>query len=119
MKRLVEKIKRRSRRRKRVRRRIFGTADRPRLTVFRSNKNIYAQLVDDMAGRTLVAASTRERALGAAGCNKASAQKVGAALAEKAIQAGIKQAVFDRSGYAYHGRVRELAEAARQGGLAF
>ena len=119
MKRLVERIERRNRRKKRIRRRVFGTADRPRLTVFRSNKNIYAQLIDDLAGRTLVAASTREKAVGAGGCNKASAQKVGLALAGKAVQAGIKQAVFDRSGYAYHGRIRELAEAARKGGLLF
>jgi large subunit ribosomal protein L18 len=93
------------------------------LTVFRSHKNIYAQIIDDTDGRTLVAASSMERPLreqfGAARGNKAAAEAVGAALAVKAVQAGIKKVVFDRNGYPYHGRVRQLAEAARKGGLVF
>ena len=123
MKAMVVKAVRRQRRKRRVRKRVTGTADRPRLSVFRSHSNIYAQIVDDLAGRTLVAASTLEKPLreqaGANGGNKAGAQLVGLALAAKAREAGIKQVVFDRSGYAFHGRVRELAEAARKGGLEF
>ena len=93
------------------------------MTVFRSNKNIYAQIIDDSAGRTLVASSTCEVAVakglkGSAG-NCAAAGTIGKALAEQAVKNGIKQVVFDRNGYAYHGRVRELAEAARKGGLEF
>jgi len=88
--------------------------------VFRSNQNIYAQIIDDVKGHTLVAASSRESELGVGyGGNKGAAGKVGAALAAKAIQAGIKRVVFDRGGYKYHGRVKELAEAARKGGLEF
>lgn len=102
---------------------MVGTADRPRLTVFRSHKNIYAQLVDDAVGRTLVTASTMEKTLrqklGEKCSDKAAAQEVGAALAVKAGQAGIKKVVFDRNGYPFHGRVKELAEAARKGGLEF
>jgi large subunit ribosomal protein L18 len=122
MKRLMEDMARREVRKRRVRRRLFGTADRPRLTVFRSNKNIYAQIIDDTAGRTIVAASTVDKAvrgeLTYAG-NKAAAAVVGRKLAENAMRAGIKQVVFDRDGYAYHGRVKELADAARKGGLQF
>lgn len=90
--------------------------------MFRSHKNIYAQIVDDIAGRTLVAASTREKPLREEvghGGNRAAATAVGTALAEKAVEAGIKAVVFDRNGYPYHGRIRELAEAARKGGLEF
>jgi len=114
---------RRLRRKRRVRKRVTGTADRPRLTVFRSHKNIYAQLVNDDLGQTVVTASTMEKPLrqklGDACGNKAAAEVVGLALAEKAGQAGIKEIVFDRNGYPYHGRVKELAEAARKGGLKF
>ena len=122
MKQLVEKIARRLRRKRRIRRRVVGTSSRPRLSVFRSHKNIYAQIVDDMAGKTLVAAATRDKASPgqvAYGGNKAAAAAVGSRLADRALQAGIKKVVFDRSGYAYHGRVKELADAARAGGLEF
>ena len=101
---------------------MFGTSQRPRLTVFRSNKNVYAQIIDDVAGRTLVAASTVDKALRGKvtyGGNRQAASVVGRKLAENAIQAGIKKVVFDRNGYAYHGRIRELADAARKSGLQF
>ncbi|HET6429304.1 MAG TPA: 50S ribosomal protein L18 [Phycisphaerae bacterium] len=113
---------RRQRRKRRIRQRITGTADRPRLTVFRSNKNIYAQIIDDTAGRTLTSASSMDEALRThlpSGGNRSAALAVGTALAERAQAAGIRQVVFDRSGYAFHGRVKELAEAARKGGLEF
>jgi large subunit ribosomal protein L18 len=116
------KNRQRQRRRWRVRRRLRGTAERPRLTVFRSHKHMYAQLVDDQAGRTLAAAGTGEKDLKAAasyGGNATAAQSVGKALAERALAAGIKQVAFDRREYRYHGRVKALAEAARAGGLAF
>ena len=117
-----KKALRRRRRKRHVRKRVSGTQDRPRLTVFRSHKNIYAQIVDDEVGRTLVTSSSMEKPVAAklsGGGNKAAAQVVGEALAAKAIEAGIKKVVFDRNGYAYHGRIRELAEAARSGGLEF
>lgn len=123
MKAIVRKLMRRQRRKKGLRKRITGTPDRPRLTVFRSHQNIYAQIIDDAAGRTLVTASSMEKTLrkqlNQAGGNKAAAQVVGTALASKAVGAGIGKVVFDRNGYAFHGRVRELAEAARKGGLKF
>jgi large subunit ribosomal protein L18 len=122
MRRMGEKAMRRRRRKLRVRKRVLGTPARPRLTVFRSHKNVYAQIVDDLAGRTLVAASTMEGPLReklAYGGNRPAASAVGTRLAEKAIKAGIKKVVFDRNGYAYHGRVKELADAARKGGLEF
>jgi large subunit ribosomal protein L18 len=121
MKAQVKKLVQRERRKMRVRRNISGTPDRPRLSVFRSHKNIYAQLIDDMAGRTLVAASTMEKSFGETelGGNRKAAQVIGTALAAKAIQAGIRKVVFDRNGYAYHGRIKELAEAARKAGLQF
>ena len=123
MKPIVKKQLKRERRKRRVRKTVTGTPQRPRLTVFRSHMNIYAQIIDDMGGRTLVAASSMEKPmrekLGDQSGNKAAAQVVGAALAAKAVQAGIKKVVFDRNGYPFHGRVRELAEAARKGGLEF
>jgi large subunit ribosomal protein L18 len=122
MKRLVEKLVRRRRRKRHVRRRVSGSAQRPRLTVSRSHKNISAQIIDDTVGRTLVSASSLDKALKGSvsyGGNRAAASAVGQALAEKAVQAGIKRVVFDRNGYAYHGRIRELADAARKGGLEF
>jgi large subunit ribosomal protein L18 len=112
----------RLRRKRHVRKRVNGTSDRPRLTVFRSHKNIYAQIVDDLAGRTLVAASSQEKPLREqlkTGGDKAAAVAVGQALAVKAVQAGIKKVVFDRNGFPYHGRIRELADAARKAGLEF
>jgi len=121
MKAQLKKTFQRQRRKLRVRKNISGTPQRPRLSVFRSHKNIYAQLIDDIAGRTLVAASTMEKTFPEQqlGGNRKAAQVVGAALAAKAIQAGIRKAVFDRSGYAYHGRIKELADAARKAGLEF
>jgi large subunit ribosomal protein L18 len=110
------------RRKRRVRGKVSGTADRPRLTVSRAHKNIYAQIIDDTRGMTLVSASSLDKALAGEvgyGGNKAAALKVGAALAARAVSAGIKRVVFDRNGYKYHGRVKELADAARKGGLEF
>jgi large subunit ribosomal protein L18 len=122
MKAIEKKFARRKRRKLRVRKKITGTAERPRLTVFRSNKNIYAQIINDTAGQTLVAASSQEKPLCDSldhGGNKAAASAVGEVLAGKAVEAGIKRVVFDRNGYAFHGRIREFAEAARKGGLEF
>ena len=109
-----QRIKRHSR----VRGKISGTAERPRLSVFRSEKNIYAQIIDDVAGNTLVAASSVEKDFGP-GSNKEAARKVGKLVAERALAKGIEEVVFDRGGYIYHGRVMELAEGAREGGLKF
>ena len=122
MKRLIEKAERRERRKKRIRRRLIGQADRPRLTVFRSHKNIYAQIIDDTAGKTLVSASSEEKEMREKikyGGNKSAAAVVGERLAVKAVDAGIKKVMFDRNGYVFHGRLKELADAARKGGLEF
>jgi len=108
----------RIKRHQRVRGKISGTAERPRLSVFRSEKNIYAQIIDDVAGNTLVAASSVEKDFGP-GSNKEAARKVGKLVAERALAKGIEEVVFDRGGYIYHGRVKELAEGAREGGLKF
>lgn len=107
----------RLRRHRRVRGKISGTAECPRLDVFRSSKHIYAQIIDDISGKTLVAASTLEKGFDGYGGNAEAANKVGKAIAEKALKAGIKQVVFDRGGFVYHGRVKALAEGAREGGL--
>ena len=109
----------RIKRHKRVRGKISGTAERPRLSVFRSENNIYAQLIDDVAGKTLAAASTVEKAFEGNGGNIEAAKKIGAVIAERALQKGIEEVVFDRGGYVYHGRVAALAEGAREGGLKF
>ncbi|MCH5209692.1 MAG: 50S ribosomal protein L18 [Oscillospiraceae bacterium] len=109
----------RIRRHKRVRKNISGTAERPRLNVFRSAKHIYAQIIDDTKGVTLVAASSMDKDFDGYGGNVEGAKKVGAKIAEKASAAGIKAVVFDRGGYVYHGRVAALAEGAREGGLEF
>jgi large subunit ribosomal protein L18 len=110
----------RIRRHRRVRKKVVGTAARPRLAVFRSNKHISAQVIDDVAGRTLVSASSVEGDLrGAATGNIESAKAVGALLASRAKAAGVGQVVFDRGGYLYHGRVAALADAAREAGLEF
>jgi large subunit ribosomal protein L18 len=110
----------RIRRHRRVRKKVAGTAERPRLAVFRSNKHISAQIIDDEVGRTLVAASTVEAGLrDSATGNTDAATKVGQLLAERAKAAGIDKVVFDRGGYLYHGRVAALASAARDGGLEF
>ena len=114
------KAVRRARRRNRVRKKVSGTADRPRLAVFRSNRHIGAQLIDDEAGHTLAAASTRETALATAGGgNVAAASEVGRLIAERGLAAGTTAVVFDRGGNRYHGRVAALADAAREGGLKF
>jgi large subunit ribosomal protein L18 len=116
----IAKAKRaaRLRRHRRVRRRVAGTAERPRLAVFRSNRQIYAQLIDDRSGHTLAAAGSLTDQ-GGEGDKKAAARRVGAELASKARSAGITSVVFDRGGYQFQGRVRALAEAAREGGLDF
>ena len=103
----------------RVRSKISGTAERPRLDVFRSNSHIYAQLIDDVNGVTLAAAGSNEKDFGANGGNCEGARKVGQLIAERAAGKGISEGVFDRGGYIYHGRVKELAEGAREGGLKF
>ena len=109
----------RLKRHKRVRAKLSGTAARPRLAVYRSNANISAQIIDDVAGVTLVSASTLEKVFEGIGSNKAAARTVGKTLAERAAAKGITEVVFDRGGYLYHGRVSELAEGAREGGLKF
>ena len=109
----------RIKRHKRVRAKISGTAERPRLSVFRSESNIYAQIIDDVAGNTLVAASSVEKGFEGNGGNIEAAKKVGAMIAERALQKGIEEIVFDRGGYVYHGRVQALAEGAREAGLKF
>ena len=103
----------------RVRGKISGTPERPRLSVFRSESNIYAQIIDDVAGNTLCAASTVEKDFEGFGGNVEAAKKVGSKIAERAKAKGIEVVVFDRGGYIYHGRVAELAEGAREGGLEF
>ena len=109
----------RLKRHKRVRSKVSGTPERPRLNVFRSEKNIYAQIIDDVAGNTLVSASTVEKSFEGNGSNCDAAKKIGSVLAERALQKGIEEVVFDRGGYIYHGRVKALAEGAREGGLKF
>ena len=109
----------RIKRHNRVRGKISGTAERPRLSVFRSESNIYAQIIDDVAGNTLVAASSVEKAFEGNGGNCEAAKKIGAVVAERALQKGIEEVVFDRGGYIYHGRVKALAEGAREAGLKF
>ncbi len=103
----------------RVRGKISGTAECPRLNVFRSLNHIYAQVIDDVKGVTIAAASSAEKDFGMAGGNKAAARKVGELVAKRALEKGVECVVFDRGGYIYHGRVQELAEGAREGGLKF
>ena len=109
----------RQRRHRRVRGKISGTAACPRLNVFRSSKNIYAQIIDDVKGVTLAAASTLDKSFTGNGGNKEAARAVGKMIAERAAEKGITEVVFDRGGYIFHGRVKELAEGAREGGLNF
>ncbi len=111
----------RAKRQGRVRNKIFGTTQRPRLNVFRSINNIYAQIIDDEKGITLVSASTLSPELKGkvSGGNKEAAKAVGGLIAQKAVEKGVNQVVFDRAGYLYHGRIKELADAAREGGLKF
>lgn len=113
---MISKIARRNKIKTRIRGKVSGTAARPRMTVFRSNKAIYVQLIDDLAGKTLVAASSK----GLEGGTKVEvAAKVGQAVAQKALEAGITEVVFDRNGYLFHGRIKSLADAARTAGLKF
>ena len=109
----------RTRRHLRVRTKISGTAERPRLCVYRSNSNLYVQVSDDVAGNTLVSASTLDKAIKTKHANKEAAKELGALIAKKALEKNIETVVFDRGGYVYHGVVKELAEAAREGGLKF
>lgn len=109
----------RVRRHVRVRTKISGTAERPRLCVYRSNTNLYAQVIDDVSGKTLVAASTMDKEVKEKHANKVAAKEVGTLIAKRATEKNIKTVVFDRGGYIYHGVVKELAEAAREGGLEF
>ena len=109
----------RQRRHIRVRNKISGTAERPRLCVFKSNSNITVQIIDDVAGNTICAASTLDKEIKEKHCNKVAAKEVGALIAKRAKAKKIEEVVFDRGGYIYHGVVKELAEAAREGGLQF
>lgn len=115
----LTKTERKTRIKKRIRKISEGTAERPRLSVFRSNKEIYAQLIDDTNGVTLAAASSRDKELKAEGSKSEIAHQVGKAIAEKAKEAGIEKVAFDRGGNLYHGRVKSLAEGAREAGLKF
>lgn len=114
------KAKRRQKIHYRIRTRLAGTAEKPRLSVFRSNRDIYAQLIDDDNGQTLVSASSRDKGFKVEGSNKVEkSREVGKELARKAVALGVSKCVFDRSGYLYHGRVKSLSEGAREGGLVF
>ena len=119
---MISKIDRkatRQRRHLRVRRKISGTPECPRLCVYRSNTNVYAQIIDDVAGNTLVSCSTLDKEIKTKHANKEAAKEVGTLIAKKAIEKNIKKVVFDRGGYIYHGVVKELAEAAREAGVEF
>ena len=119
---MIKKVNRkleRERRHIRVRNKISGTAERPRLCVYRSNSNLYVQIIDDVAGNTLAQASTLDKEVKTKHANKEAAKEVGALIAKKALDKKIKEVVFDRGGYIYHGVVKELAEAARENGLEF
>ena len=113
------KLSRRERIKRGIRKRLSGSAERPRLSVYRSNKGIYAQIIDDNTGKTIVSASSITKDFSAKGNKSEQSKAVGKAVAEKALAAGIKQVVFDRNGYLYHGRVKSLAEGARGAGLKF
>ena len=116
----LSKMERRERIRFRIRKTVSGSAQRPRLAVFRSNKEIYAQLIDDVSGKTIGAASSRDKAIDTAKLSKIDTAKlVGKTLAEAALKAGVSEVTFDLGGYLYHGRVKSLAEGAREGGLKF
>lgn len=118
----ISRAEHRRRIHRRVRTRVHGTPERPRLCIFRSSRHIYAQVIDDTAGRTLVAASSKDAESAGqskGGANIAAAKVIGKAIAERAVKAGITQVVFDRGGYRYHGRVKALADAAREAGLKF
>lgn len=103
----------------RVRRKISGTAERPRLCIYRSNRNLFAQLIDDVTGTTIVSSSTLDKEVKTKLANKEAAKEVGTLIAKKATKKGVENVVFDRSGYQYHGVIKEFAEAAREAGLKF
>lgn len=116
----VNKKENRKARHERVRKKIFGTAERPRLNVYRSGNHIYAQIIDDVAGHTLVSASTLDKSANLASTkNKEASKFVGELVAKRAIEKGIEEVVFDRGGYIFHGRIKELADSAREAGLKF
>ena len=114
-----QRVVSRGRIKERIRRKVSGTPERPRLAVFRSLKHIYAQVIDDASGKTIVSASSREKDSSAKGANAAAAKAVGALIAKKAKDKGINRVVFDRGGYQYHGNIKALADAARENGLEF
>jgi large subunit ribosomal protein L18 len=116
---MAAKLSRRDRIKKGIRKRVSGSADRPRLSVYRSNKGIYAQIIDDVTGKTLVSTSSLSKDFAETGTKIDQSVAVGKMVAQKAIAAGITSVVFDRNGYLYHGRVKSLAEGAREGGLIF
>ncbi len=116
---MLGKLSRRDRIKKGIRKNLSGSTERPRLSVFRSNKGIYAQVIDDLSGKTIVSASSLSKEFSANGSKSNQSVAVGKLVAEKAIAAGIKEVVFDRNGYLYHGRIKSLAEGAREGGLIF
>lgn len=109
----------RQKKRYKIRKKVFGTQSRPRLSVFKSAKNVYAQIIDDSKGITLVSASSKEKNFGLSGGNKEAAKKVGLLIGKRAVEKGIKCVVFDRSGYVYHGRVANVAQGARESKLEF
>ena len=119
MDRAKQRVEARGRIRERIRRKVTGTAERPRLAVFRSLKGFYAQLIDDATGQTIAAASSHEKDSAARGSNAAAAKAVGALIAKKAKEKGVSRVVFDRGGYLYHGNIKALADAARENGLEF
>ena len=114
-----ERVTARKRIKERIRSKVHGTTERPRLAVFRSLKHMYAQVIDDASGKTIVSASSRDKDAGTKGANAAAAKALGALIAKKAKDKGIKQVVFDRGGYLYHGNIKALADAARENGLEF
>jgi len=116
---MTGKLSRRDRIKRGIRKRLSGSTERPRLSVYRSNKGIYAQIIDDVTGKTLVSASSLAKDFATTGSKSDQSVAVGKTVAEKALAAGIKEVVFDRNGYLYHGRVKSLAEGAREGGLIF
>jgi large subunit ribosomal protein L18 len=116
---MTGKLSRRDRIKKGIRKRISGSSERPRLSVYRSNKGIYAQVIDDVNGKTIASASSLSKEFNSKGNKSEQSAAVGKLIAEKAVAAGVKDVVFDRNGYLYHGRVKSLAEGAREGGLNF
>ncbi len=115
----ANKLSRRERIKRGIRKHLSGSAERPRLSVYRSNKGIYAQVIDDVTGRTLASASSLSKEFSATGNKVEQSKAVGKLIAEKAVAAGVNKVVFDRNGYLYHGRVKSLADGAREGGLEF